>query len=182
MRKKFFTLKYILNLFIGIFLIQNACGNGSNELNGSKMIFWEIIVDNDEKTTISPDYEYGESRFPNYLAYKLPKHFIIKKSPDLIIDGDKIEEIIIKNERKKSTTPLYVATIKFKPDMRSIIKEYTNKNRNKVILIEIDNDILSVNMIMDEVVDESKIYLMSDFKKAKLLLEKLKCKIKVIES
>ena len=143
-------MKYKLIFPVFLFLLMFG-GNLQAEENLYALVFKEVITDQD--VPFNPGrYVFGRHLYPQYSYHGFPENFLIKKSPDMSIAPTDIESVsIVRNPFSQSHVLHYMSTITFKPRVANQLFEYTKRNLEKRIAIEIDGRILAIPTILQPI-------------------------------
>ena len=146
--KRHMRYKLIFPVFLFLFMLV---GNLQAEENLYALVFKEVITDQDVPFNPSR-YVFGRHLYPQYSYHGLPENFLIKKSPDISIAPTDIESVsIVRNPFSQSHVLHYMSTITFKPRVANQLFEYTKRNLEKRIAIEIDGRILAIPTILQPI-------------------------------
>ncbi len=106
----------------------------------------------DEKPSINSNYECGKELYPEYSYHGLPETFLIKRSADISFRPSDIESIrIAKLPFIPAGLQEFTVTITFTSSARKRLHDYTRRNLNSKVALEIDHKIFVIATIMDSI-------------------------------
>jgi preprotein translocase subunit SecD len=116
------------------------------------------VIEGDNNTKVSSDYEYGQSLYPRYEDAGLSENFLIKKIPDVSLCQVDIKSIEV--EEQPFSQPhlrVYFVSIYLNTLAANKVSGYTRSNMGKHIALEIDGRIFAVPKILEEVKTKIKL-------------------------
>ena len=113
------------------------------------------VIDTNDKINIDSNYEHGKEHYPRYSYAGLSDNFLIKKVPDITLCAGDIRSIEIKRQPfSQPHIPNYVISIHLESAAATKISDYTKRNLDKRIAIEIDGTIFAIPKILEEIREE----------------------------
>lgn len=168
---RYFGKILILVLLFGVFHCSYIQANAKNY----HCLNIKEVVDIEDKIGIDSNYEYGKRLFPQYTDAELSENFLVKKIPDLSLCRDDIRLIEVEREpfTQPHLTPGYVVSIHLQSVAASKISEYTKRNIDKQIALEIDGRSFAVPTILEQVKVKMRLFVGADLEEIKRELGKI---------
>jgi hypothetical protein len=143
----------------------------------------QVIDDNGKTIGIDPNYELGKRIYPGYASEEVSESFLIKKVPDISLCKEDVKLIEIETEpfTQPHLAPGYIVTIHLQAAAANRISNYTKRNLDKRVAIEIDGTIFAIPKILEQVKTKMRLFAGSDLEDIKRVLGKISDKIVIRE-
>jgi hypothetical protein len=137
-------------LLLPLILVFGFSGGQRQQEAVHRLNIKQVITD--EKPGINSNYEYGKELYPEYSYHGLPETFLIKKSAGISFRPSDIESIrIAKLLFIPADLEEFTVTITFTSSAGKRLHDFTKRNLDSRIALEIDRKIFIIATIMDPI-------------------------------